>query len=197
MAIWVNKRTDIPNRLAQGIGRIMVEWSYVEWQFEENLRLLLQTDITRGRLATHGANLRRRGDATVYLCRISPATKPLVAEADELRNTAGDLQSRRDLLAHGMFGRIKGSWFVLRTSGVRTLVKEKVSRAELPQMEKIDDKAVAAIRRGIKRLRADLDAFQEKLVAALPQSPHVRPSELRQGPIPPDRLKTSKRRGTP
>jgi hypothetical protein len=75
------------------------------------------------------------------------ATKQLAAEAKTLGERAEIVLRERTKFAHCLFGRIIGRWYLLRTTGARTIDSEKVQRVELPQMQAADAKAIGIIRR--------------------------------------------------
>jgi hypothetical protein len=57
---WFDHRTDIPNWIASGIGRVAAEWSVLERDLEELIRLLMDADIQMVRVATNQINARVR-----------------------------------------------------------------------------------------------------------------------------------------
>jgi hypothetical protein len=181
--MWINKRSDIPNWIAVGIGRIAAEWSYIEWQFEEIIRLLLQVDITRGRLITFGMKTRTRAELIAPLARTMPETRSLANTALRIGAHAGELQSERDRLAHGLFGKIGRDWYVIKMKGSRPYQGKPLPRSELPEREKITQNKIRLVRSQFRKLRHDLDDLQAEVISALPPSPHKRPSQLRQGPL--------------
>jgi hypothetical protein len=58
---WFDHRTDVPSWVALGIGQINVEWSVLERELEELIRLLMDIDIQPGRIIVNWMNAKTRG----------------------------------------------------------------------------------------------------------------------------------------
>lgn len=184
--IWVDYRTDVPNWLAAGIGHIAVEWSHLESQFEEAIRLLLPGEMHIGRIIATGMNMRSRVMTTtnlvysyVYYGKLKQALHDEIAKIGN-KITDG-VETERNKLVHGLWGRVEGHWELLRNSGARALPPVgKLPRAVMPQREQITPEKIKSIRDKIKSLSAQMDAFCAKLEVALPPSPYKSRREVRQ-----------------
>jgi hypothetical protein len=72
---WVDHRTDIPQWAKDGVAQIIIEWSVLERELEELIRLLMDTDIQHVRILTARMNARTRILAATHLSkRISMRT---------------------------------------------------------------------------------------------------------------------------
>jgi hypothetical protein len=144
---WHDHRTDLPRWLTSGIGQIIVEWAVLERELEELIRLLMDVDIRSGRIACNRMNARNRIEMAKNLIqghvyhRKLPATflRDFLALGKKI---AEKVQYKRDMVAHGVWDRTTGKWYVLRLAASRktpTLAPEieGLSRAVLPQRQPI------------------------------------------------------------
>ena len=182
MAFWHAHRVDLPAWIATAIGKITAEWSDLEWKMEEVVRLLLGTDIERGRIAVNGMNMRNRVRVANNLVQ-SRNLNPMISK--EATNIGTEITERvegeRNMVVHAIWARVEGEWYILRTSGVRKdAAGQKLARAVLPQREHITPARLLKIRTAINSLRARVDAFHLTLEGALPSSPHISPRQHRQ-----------------
>lgn len=180
MATWVTHRVDIPKWLATSMGRLIAEQSDLEWQFEEVIRILLETDIKRGRMVAVGMNLRGRLKLANNLILCHRATKPFAKALNAIAKEAEKLKTFRDRLAHGAWGKIGPDWCVLSASGSRSIDATTVSRAYLPSREKMTPKLIAYYLRRVRTCRRDMRLLRASLRAALPPSPHRSPEQHHQ-----------------
>lgn len=145
--LWLDPSVALPAWLVAGIGRVAVEWSALEWQCEDAIRSLLQTDVKRGRIAVTGMNMRSRVTCLTNLLQAFKLTRlreTFVKLGDEITQKR---EGERNKVVHGLWARVEGEWYVIRTSGARELLLSgKVSRAVLPQREKVTLHEIAAIR---------------------------------------------------
>jgi hypothetical protein len=180
--LWLDPRLDLPRWLVAGLGRIAAEWSELEWQFEDAIRISLQTDVKLGRIAVTGMNMRSRVICLTNLLkawRLDSLHDRFVKIGTEITNHR---ESERNRLVHGLWAKVAHNWYVIRTSGAGTREVEpfgKVTRAVLPQMEKITRRRLVTIRSQIRALRWKMIALRKELEAALPPSPHKSPRQLR------------------
>jgi hypothetical protein len=144
--VWFDHRTDLPAWITSGIGQIVVEWSVLERKLEELIQMLINTDIGFTRIIVNRLNARNRISAAysliewyVYHERIKPS---LLKEFNEIGKRATKTQGKRDIVAHGLWWRDKGKWWLLKQRGLRSTPElrpklEKLSRAFIPQRELI------------------------------------------------------------
>ena len=175
---WVTHRTAIPPWIAHAVGKIVTEYSYLEWQFEEVIRLLLETDIKRARIVSTGMNMRTRTAVAATLARAHG--KGFTSEIQSLGNEARELQTEREKLAHGLWAKMGKGWCLVRTSGIRRIGGVKIARAFLPTSERITRGGIADIRSRIRNTQRRMRLLRKKLKAALPPSPHKSPEQFRQ-----------------
>jgi hypothetical protein len=135
--VWLDPRLDMPAWLFAGIGRIAAEWSYLEWALEETIRILHQTDVKRGRIAAAGMNARTRAVCITSLLQ-AHELNALSEQFAKLAERLNDHESERNMVAHGFWSKLNSEWFVIRTSGVRS-VRDigKIRRSTLPQRKLI------------------------------------------------------------
>ena len=57
---WFDHRTDVPQWIASGIGRVAIEWSVLERELEELIQLVLDIDIKDARILVNKMNVRAR-----------------------------------------------------------------------------------------------------------------------------------------
>jgi hypothetical protein len=188
--MWVNHRTDIPTWLATEIGRIAAEWSELEWQFEETIRLLMPAEIKTGRIVTNGMNMRSRITTATNLTKAHVIDGNLTQDRhDEICSIGQEIREKiegeRNQVVHGLWGRIGSGWYLLRNSGGRTLAPVgRLARSVLPQKVHMTPAKTRTIRAAIKRLSGRVDAFRAALEAELPPSPYKSPRHIRQRRLP-------------
>lgn len=196
--VWIRHRVDTPVWIAKHIGKIAIEWSDLEWQFEDTIRLLMDAPVGHGRIATTGMTMRSRVVTTtnfvkshVYHQNLPPAFSTQIEEI--ARKFSGKLETDRNKFVHGLYGKWRGKWYLLRNSGTRRVpdLKEigKFPRAVLPQREEITPTIFEASLSDITQMRQRMVKFCEDLEAALPPSQHKSPRHIRQHSFPPARRK--------
>lgn len=187
--IWTVERTDVPKWIATDIGRIAVEWSYLEFQTQEIIRLLMVTHIKFARIISARMMLRTKllniSDllhSYVYYDQLPQQLLDEFSSISEFINS--QIERERNDLIHGTWGRVEGKWLLIRTPrgsrGHSQLKKFKLPRAVLPQHTEWTSAKSQKVRDNISKARADLDAFTTKLEAALPPSPHISPRRIPQ-----------------
>ena len=135
--MWIDQRTDIPAWLATGIGRIVVEFSDLEWQLEDMIRILLKTDIASARIVAAGMNIRGRAKCAESLS-LNLILNNFALDIRKFGDKVDKIKIERDRLAHGIYGNDAGQWCALYTSGSRTLAEfggVSTARSLLPQRE--------------------------------------------------------------
>jgi hypothetical protein len=193
MSQFIHHRTDIPQWLAAEIGRIAAQWSDLEWQFEETIRLLLTVGIKEGRIVTTGMNLKTRLMTASNLMQGRLLEKAVSVElCDELTDLGERIkraEEDRNKLVHGLWGLVEGLWYLLWQRQQRAVAdfgkrahgkSMKLKRAVLPQHELISRTKTGAIRSELKACADAMVAFCAKLEAALPPSPHKSPRRVKQ-----------------
>jgi hypothetical protein len=179
-ARWVRTRVDVPQWITAGIGRIVVEFSDLEAQFEETMRMLLETDVKRARIVATGMSLRTRGKVAANLACAHKLAKR-IAQLEAFARRAENLKTDRDMLAHGLWAKVEIGWIVAKTSGARKMPEQgSVSRAFLPQPVLITRRKLAAMRADVRALRREMRKMHTILRAELPSSPHRPPTLHRQ-----------------
>lgn len=192
--VWINHRVDTPAWVVKHIGRIAIEWSNLEWQLEETIRLLMNLPIEQGRIATTGMNMRSRVITATNLVKSHVYQSVLPSSfSDRIvalnKQITGNVESDRNKFVHGLYGKWRGKWYVLRNSGVRTFpqlqeIGKKLPRAVLPQREELSPSFMEATLSEITKLRLQMIKFCEDLEAALPPSSHESPRRIRQHSFP-------------
>jgi len=144
---WFDHRTDLPQWITSRIAQIVTEWSVLERELEELIQMLINTDIGFSRIITNRMNARTRIAAAssliewyVFHKRVDASfLKEFETIAARISN---ETQNRRDIVAHGLWTRINGKWWVLKLRGQRPTPElkpelKKLSRAFLPQKEAV------------------------------------------------------------
>ena len=144
---WFDHRTDLPQWIASRIAQIVVEWSVLERELEELIQMLMNTDIGFSRIMTNRMNARTRIAAASSLIELYVFHKRIDASFLEEFEKIGarinnETQNRRDIVAHGLWSRTKGKWWVLKLRGQRPTPElkpelKRLSRAFLPQQEAV------------------------------------------------------------
>lgn len=188
--IWVEHRTDLPDWLALGVGRIAIEFSDLEWQLEETIRVLLTTGIKFGRIMTTGMSFRSRlatARSLVQAYVFDGVMTSLHLDQFSLMHTqAENCEKGRNILMHGIWGFTKNQWIVLRSNSTRDGPQldpeiKKMTRAVLPQSEVIDEKYLADLLAQIRSVRVGLKNFRASATAVLPPSSHKPPDQYQDG----------------
>jgi hypothetical protein len=186
--IWFDHRTDLPQWITARIGQVAAEWSVLERELEQLIHLLTDTDIGIARIATNRMNARTRISTIGYLIewyvyhgQLKPDVLKRFVKLGQ--NIETKTQSQRDVLAHGLWSKVDGKWYVLRLKGQRQTPElrpelEKLSRPLLPQKEAITRDKLDAI---IDQIVADaklLESFCDEIYRArLPAPLRYRPPQ--------------------
>ena len=181
---WFDHRTDVPDWVASGIGRVVIEWSVLERELEELIQLLLDEDIQPARILTNKMNARTRVftatnllQAHIYNDKV-PATK-LKALIKIGKHIEALGTTKRDILAHGLWSKINGRWHVLKWRQSRKTPElmpdlERLSRAVIPQREAMTKAKLESIAKEILATANDVQTFRESLEGALSPSRYTR-----------------------
>src|SRR5262245_49899028 len=109
---WIDTRTDLPDWIATGIGRIAIEWSQLEEHFEETIRLLMAADMHNVRIATTGMGLRSRtkvafdlAQAHVFYGTLKPDVLQEIADIRTKISDRPGYEQERNKVVHGLWGR--------------------------------------------------------------------------------------------
>lgn len=187
--IWFDHRTDLPSWLLRGIAQVIVEWSVLERELEEAIRLLMDTNTRVGRIVANKMNARTRValinnfiQTWVYYEKFEPR---LISEfAKFSRHLTEVLEVKRNTLAHGVWGRRKGKWYVLRVTGKAETPElapdmTHLSRAVLPRSELITAKTLRSTTREIVAASKKIEKFCDRFAAALAPLQNKRPEYTR------------------
>jgi hypothetical protein len=187
---WFDHRTDLPDCITIGIGQIVVEWSVLERELEELIRLLMDADIQHVRIVTNSMKAQTRLSAAQHLIeghiingklKAVDLTDLTVMSKDWFSDTG--LQNKRDRFAHGLWAKDDATgWSVLRTRQKRVVVEfrdelslEKTSRPTLPQPQPVIGQDLLDVAREISAASAALVSFCQRLEASLAPLRHKLP----------------------
>ncbi len=92
--------------LCQAIGELTVEWSFLEWQLESSLWLLLSTSETEGRVVTAPMNFRPKALNVASLVRLR-SDEADSARVDRLMNAILKADEERNRVVHGVWAESK------------------------------------------------------------------------------------------
>ena len=144
--VWFDHRTDLPTWITSRIGQIVVEWSVLERELEELIQMLVNTDIGFTRIMVNRLNAGNRISAAqsliewyVFHKRVSGS---FLQQFNKIGSRVNKRQNRRDIVAHGLWARKKGMWWVLKQRGQRQTPQlrpelNRLSRAFIPQRERM------------------------------------------------------------
>jgi hypothetical protein len=185
---WFDHRTDIPQWISSEIGQVAAEWSVLERELEELIRLLMDADIQVVRIVTNQMNVGTRMATAINLIQAHILQKKLKRRDRnrfaKLRKQIEPVQTKRDILAHGLWSKYQGNWHVLRLRQSRPTPElrptlETLSRAVLPQREIITRGKLRSIAREIVGLAKKVEAFCEHLQRVLAPLQHTPPKYSR------------------
>jgi hypothetical protein len=167
--VWFDHRTDLPKWLTARIGQITVEWSVLERELEEAVRLLADVDIRYGRILTTGMTARTRLKTATNLIQDHVYRDKLktefLARFDQIsKRITQKLEGERNLLVHGLWDRVQGQWYVLQNSGSRPSPQlkpaiNKLARAVLPQRKPVTANSLDELSQGIIEATNDVVKF--------------------------------------
>ena len=193
MADFVHHRTELPGWLASGIGCVAAEWSALEWELEETIRLLIPTHIQHGRIVSARAGMLARIMIATNLAQAYVLRKEMQVDLYEQFVEIGEriknAEEDRNKIIHGLWGLAEDQWYLLwerqqravADFGKRSNGKAiKLRRAVLPQRELMTREKIKTIRSTIKACSAEMDSYRAKLEATLPPSPYTSPRQLKQ-----------------
>ncbi|MEH2562083.1 hypothetical protein [Bradyrhizobium sp. AZCC 2289] len=177
---WFDHRTDLPTWLKAGIGQIVAEWSVLERELEETVQALLDVEIALSRIVVNSMQARNRIFVIDYLVEWCVYHDKLDHRfADRFTKLASRItsktQAKRDMVAHGLWTKRDGKWYVLRLRASRKTPElrpdfEKVSRPVVPQRVLVTREMVASIAEDIIYDAKELQAFCAEVYAALSPS---------------------------
>jgi hypothetical protein len=186
---WFDHRTDVPSWVASGIGQINVEWSVLERELEELIRLLMDIDIQPGRIIVNWMNAKTRGATAGYLTQahiLNSRLKPVESKTVfDIAKAVENLQTKRDIVAHGLWSKHRGEWSVLKIRHQRNIPElepdlKKLGRAVLPQPEPMSRAKFLDIAEEITTCTQKIVLFCEHLERELAPLKNIRPVYTRQ-----------------
>ncbi len=186
---WFDHRTDIPQWIASGIGQVCAEWAVLERELEELIRLLMDIDIKDARIICNWMNAKTRVATiqSIIQARIiddklkTPRLEKFTKLAEKIEHK---LQPKRDILAHGLWGKHKGKWCTLKMRQSRKTPQlepdlKKLSRAVLPQREIVNRAAFRGTAREIQATTSEIEAFCDAVAIELAPLRNTRPQYTR------------------
>lgn len=186
---WFDYRADPPKWLLEGIGRIAVEWTILERELEELVRVAADVSIQTGRIVTLGMSARSRlqmaRDLIQFHAYNDKLDEAFLGEIDALGKIVADgLGDRRNMVVHGLWDTKEGDWHVLRTTGQRDEPAlagklRKLRRAVLPKSEKFTRQSINKLAAEIAVTGGRVVKLCSRIAAARPASPHQAPEYRR------------------
>jgi hypothetical protein len=185
---WFDHRTDLPPWISSGIGQTAAEWSVLERELEEIIRILTNGETQQTRILTNRMNVRSR-EATIKAlidAHILQGTLGLLHRKRYLRisKLIEPNQTNRDMLAHGLWTKRGRYWLVLQARKTRRMPElrpklESLSRVVLPQSHRMTRTRFRSICRQIVAVARRLEAFGKSLERALGPLRHIPPPYTR------------------
>ena len=141
---WHDYRTDIPAWILRGIGQVVAEWAVLEGELEELIRLLMDIRVEFGRIIVNRMNAKTRAATVQYLIQLhvldDKLTRQHLETFTKLAKKIDALQTKRDILAHGLWGKHEDQWCTLKIRQSRKTQElepdlDKLSGAVLPKRD--------------------------------------------------------------
>ena len=163
----------LPDEYTRGIGRVIVQWAFVEWILKTITYDLLKVDPKRGRVAVREP---RPGEyIAMYrqLMRLNNIDKkfPLENSLAALPKMLSDRRAERDLIAHSVWAKHSesGVYLIQRMSGnwAPDDSGRKISKREVPEGLVITPDALEGLRAEIERLGSVLMELHQGIIQAL------------------------------
>jgi hypothetical protein len=170
---------ELPASLDREIGRVIVAWACFEWHITQAAHLLVGVGPQTGRLAIREPRVTDRISMVKDL--VEHLKVPVNFDFKDFASAAGELSTRRDWLAHGIWVRHKptnklllritqGTWERPVPEG-----KVKASRRIYPQGQAIGAEHLKILRSAIEQMIARSDDLVGQVKAAIEASPPKRP----------------------
>ena len=185
---WFDHRTDLPQWISVGIGQTVAEWSVLERELEEIIRILTDGETERTRILANRMNVRTRVATIKGLIEShilhGELPKRYRKQFVKISRLIDPNQTNRDMLAHGLWTKRGMSWFVLQIRQARNVPElrptlETLSRAVLPQSHKITRAKLRSICRRTVGLAKRLQAIGRRLERELGPLQHTPPPYTR------------------
>jgi hypothetical protein len=185
---WHDYRTDIPQWISSGIGKVAAEWAVLERELEELIRLLMDIDIQHGRIIVNWMNAKTRSVTAQHLIQAHILQDRLTSQHLETFMKVAEkiepLQTKRDILAHGVWDKHEGQWCTLKMRQSRKTPKlepdlKKLGRAVLPQRDIVDRNRFRADAQEIVYVTKAIVSFCTTLQSALAPLRHTPPKYSR------------------
>jgi hypothetical protein len=112
-------RADLPQALTREIGKIVTRWAFLEYQIQAFIWDLAGVDQRVGRLAMREPRITDRWDVMLDLAALQ-GVKVDTKQLSSFKTGLNELQSKRDLFAHGVWTKPKGKgrpWHVILARG--------------------------------------------------------------------------------
>jgi hypothetical protein len=161
----------VPASMSREIGRITVAWAHLEGHLEAMSWELLGLDSALGRIAIRAPRPKQQ----VEMIRDLAEYKKLSYDTEALRDLLVSIEAisaRRDLITHGQWGFVYGTYFVLRSTG--NWPKQPVaigaytgSRRVMPEGVKMNLPELRTLRADIVRLLDVAKALEKSFNFAL------------------------------
>jgi hypothetical protein len=160
---------EIPDDYAKGIGRVLVQWSYVEWKLRQVSYRLLGLDPKRGRVAVRDP----RGEEFMTMFEQLARLAKIELDKKRLRDLGNDLRlakTERDLVAHSIWLREEPEkYLVLRIGGNWDPNEHgtRISKRELPEGVEVTLEGLDKIREFIAVIAEDVDLLDREIAQKL------------------------------
>lgn len=185
---WFEHQTNIPQWIAKGIAQVTAEWAVFERELEELIRLLIDAKIEHGRIIVNWMSAKIRGVAAQHLIQshiLNDRLKPQHLETfTKIAEKIESLQTKRDIVAHGLWGKHEGKWCTLKVRQTRKTPElepdlKKLARAVLPQRFFVTEKQFLADAEGIASAARAVEDFCRVLSVELAPLQNIPPKYSR------------------
>lgn len=176
---WFDHRTDLPQWLSMSIGQSIAEWSMLDKELEELIRILIDGDFEQTRILLFKVPGQTRIPIIKSLIE-SHVLRGHLKRSDKwkfskIQKRIRDELNHRNLIAHGLFTKRGKSWKVLQTRDSRAIPElqphiDKLSRAVLPQSIKVTRATLSAYCRRTVRIAKQVEAMSKRFERELDSS---------------------------
>lgn len=162
---------DLPPEYLQLIGSVMVNWAFLEMRLQELVFRALGLSDQQGRLAVKSLRAKEMMNLAVELSTLRGV--PFPAELD--LEAINMLESRRNLLAHGVWMHHEGAYLLRDLTGTTSVNGKKVQKKVQPAGIPITLDALQNLAEQIQIAVQDTQDVIQALYKLLSSSPQTRP----------------------
>lgn len=166
----------LPASFSREIGRIMVYWAHFEQSVRRGVWEIMAVDERMGRTAIRDPRIDDRIEMIVELAFL----RKIKIDEDRiklLKSRANEVLGWRDVLAHGVWIRHRGEWFVQIVAGSypKSAMSEHRKRRIAPEGVAVDLDGLRTITDATEMLIETIAEVREEVLEKLRALPHTPP----------------------